>query len=72
MNMKAKQTILHNLLPENVASNPENTKLRTDFTVTKVLKGIAAKGWNVDKLFKVLDKDKAGTIDANEILKGCK
>jgi hypothetical protein len=68
MNFKAKQVILHRLVPENVANNPENTKLRTDYIVTKVLKGIAAKGWNVDKLFKVLDKDKAGSIDATEIL----
>jgi Ca2+-binding EF-hand superfamily protein len=72
MNVKAKSVIVKKLLPENLLKDPENTKLMTDFAVTKVLKGCAARGWNVEKLFTVLDKDKAGTIDTEEILKGCK
>lgn len=72
MDQKVKQLILHNILPERLAKDPSNRKEIQDFAVTKVLKGVAQRGWKIDKLFNMLDKDKTGSITTQEILEGCK
>lgn len=67
-----KQLILHNIKPEIILQDPESKKALKHYAVTKVLKGVAAKGWQAEKLFNTLDKDKSGIITCDEILEGCR